>query len=177
MKTKNKIEGYICCCFHCCLVSKLCLTLCPVDHSQLASSVLGDFRARILEWVAISFSRIYSPPRDWTCVSCFGKLASGFFTTEPPGKPRAFSNPSPKKGKAMKVTILSSNIQLIYSIPYTKFFTSMSALIKYYIFIYLFNSSVHLLPLYLYNVSHRGWGWCGETSVDLVANTVLKMIF
>ena len=31
------------------------------------------FQARILEWVAISFSRDSSWPRDQTCVSCIGK--------------------------------------------------------------------------------------------------------
>ena len=40
-------------------------------------------QARILERVAISFSRGSSQPRDWTFVSCLGRL---FFTTEPPGK-------------------------------------------------------------------------------------------
>ena len=33
-------------------------------------SVPGVFQARILVWVAISFSRGSSPPRDWTQVSC-----------------------------------------------------------------------------------------------------------
>ena len=47
-----------------------------------SSSVLGISQARILEWVAISFSRGSSQPRDWTPV--FG-IAGGFFTTEPPG--------------------------------------------------------------------------------------------
>ena len=31
---------------------------------------MGFFQARILEWVAISFSRGSSQPRDQTCVSC-----------------------------------------------------------------------------------------------------------
>ena len=40
------------------LVAKLCLTLCnPVDCSPPGSSVHGSLQARILEWVAISFSR------------------------------------------------------------------------------------------------------------------------
>ena len=34
------------------------------------SSIHGIFQARILEWVAISFSRVSSRPRDWTEVSC-----------------------------------------------------------------------------------------------------------
>ena len=48
---------------------KSCLTPCnPMDCSLPGSSVHGIFQARILEWVAISFSRS-SQPRDWTQVS------------------------------------------------------------------------------------------------------------
>ena len=51
-------------------VSQSCLTLChPMDYSLLGSSVHGIFQARILEWVAISFSRGTSWPRDQTWVS------------------------------------------------------------------------------------------------------------
>ena len=39
-------------------VPQLCLTLSdPMDYSLPGSSVLGILQARILEWVAISFSR------------------------------------------------------------------------------------------------------------------------
>ena len=41
----------------------------PMDCSLQVSSVHGIFQARILEWVAISFSRGSSPPRDQTRVS------------------------------------------------------------------------------------------------------------
>ena len=45
-------------------------TLCDtVDSSLPGSSVHGILQARILEWVAISFSRGSSQPRDRTCVS------------------------------------------------------------------------------------------------------------
>ena len=51
-------------------VAQSCLTLCdPMDCSQPGSSVYGIFQARILEWVAISFSRVTSWPRDQTRVS------------------------------------------------------------------------------------------------------------
>ena len=40
----------------------------PTDYSLPGSSVHGIFQARILEWVAISFSRGFSWPRDWTWV-------------------------------------------------------------------------------------------------------------
>ena len=41
----------------------------PVDCSPPGSSIHGILQARILEWVAISFSRGSSQPRDWTQVS------------------------------------------------------------------------------------------------------------
>ena len=51
-------------------VPQSCPTLCdPMDSSLQGSSILGIFQARILEWVAISFSRRPSRPRDWTWVS------------------------------------------------------------------------------------------------------------
>ena len=43
------------------------------DCSPSGSSVHGIFQARILEWVAIPFSRGSSWPSDWTCVSCIGR--------------------------------------------------------------------------------------------------------
>ena len=51
-------------------VAQSCLTLChPMDCRSLPrSSVHGIFQARVLEWVAISFSRGSSRPRDWTQV-------------------------------------------------------------------------------------------------------------
>ena len=63
-------------------------SLWPLDCSLPGSSVCGILQARILEWVAISFSRRSSQPRDRTHVSC---LAGRFCTTEPPGKPNYFS--------------------------------------------------------------------------------------
>ena len=51
-------------------VTQLCPTLCdPTDCSLPGSSIHGILQARILEWVAISFSRRSSRPRDWTRVS------------------------------------------------------------------------------------------------------------
>ena len=41
----------------------------PMNHSLPGSSVHGISQARILEWVAISFSRGSSQPRDWTHIS------------------------------------------------------------------------------------------------------------
>ena len=50
-------------------VAQSCPTLCdPMDYSLPGSSFHGIFQARILDWVAISFSRS-SRPRDWIRVS------------------------------------------------------------------------------------------------------------
>ena len=67
------------------LVLESCVTLCgPVDCSPPGSSVQGISQARILEWVAISFSRGSSWPGDRIHVSC---MAGEFFTIEPLRKP------------------------------------------------------------------------------------------
>ena len=58
-----------------------CPILChPKDCSPPGSSVHGIFQARILEWVAISFSRGSSWPRDWAHISCVSCTAGRFFT-------------------------------------------------------------------------------------------------
>ena len=58
----------------CCLVAALCLTLCdPMNCSPPDSCVHGISQARVLEWIAISFFRGSSWPRDWTQVSCIDR--------------------------------------------------------------------------------------------------------
>ena len=49
----------------------------PMDCSLPGSSVHGIFQARMLEWIAISFFRGSSQPRNRTWVSC---IAGRFFT-------------------------------------------------------------------------------------------------
>ena len=72
------LEEYSVCVCVCLCVTQLCPTLCdPMDCSPPGSSVHGLLQARILEWLAITFSRRSSQPRDQTQVSC---IAGGFFT-------------------------------------------------------------------------------------------------
>ena len=52
----------------------------PMDCSLPGSSVHGICQRRILEWVAIPFSRGSSQPRDPSWVSC---IAGRLFTIEP----------------------------------------------------------------------------------------------
>ena len=56
----------------------------PMDFSPPGYSIHGISQARILEWVAISFSSESSQPRDQTQVP---HSVCGFFTAELPGKP------------------------------------------------------------------------------------------
>ena len=52
-------------------VTQSCPILCDsMDCGPPGFSIHGVFQARILAWVAISFSRGSSPPRDRTQVSC-----------------------------------------------------------------------------------------------------------
>ena len=89
-------------------IAQSCPTLWdPMDCSLRGSSIHGIFQARVLQWVAISFSGGSSQPRDQIWVSCIASrcfyclshkpmslappaLAGRFFTTEPPGKPTEF---------------------------------------------------------------------------------------
>ena len=65
------------------LVAQSNLTLQPHDRSPPGSSVRGISQARVLQWVAISFSSRSFQPRDQIHVS---GLAGSLFTPEPPGK-------------------------------------------------------------------------------------------
>ena len=72
-------------CVHTGSAAQLCPSLgYPVDCSPPGTSVHGVSQARMLERVAIAFSRRSSRPRAGTCISCF---AGRLFPTEPPGKP------------------------------------------------------------------------------------------
>ena len=75
-------------CMCVCAVVQLCPTLYkPMDYSLPGSSVHGTFQARILEGVAISFSKGPSQPRDWALFSLASPaLTDGFFATVPPVK-------------------------------------------------------------------------------------------
>ena len=70
-----------------------CPALCDhMDCSPLGSSVLGILQARILEWVAVSFSRGPSPPRDRTpSLLCLQHWLVSSLPLAPLGKPQLCS--------------------------------------------------------------------------------------
>ena len=64
------------------LVTQWCLTLCdPTDYSPTGSSRHGMLQTRILEWIAVPFSRGSFWPRDKSQGSC---NADGSLPSEPP---------------------------------------------------------------------------------------------
>ena len=66
-------------------LSRVRLFATPMDCSLPGSSVHGIFQARVLDWVAISFSRGSSWPRDQTQVSCIvGRCFTIWATREVP---------------------------------------------------------------------------------------------
>ena len=83
--------GIVCMCMCVCVCvcvhahAQSCPTLCdPMDCSLPGSSLHGISQARILQWIAISSSRVSSWPRDQTCIIFNSCTTSGFFTAEPP---------------------------------------------------------------------------------------------
>ena len=112
-----------CCCCRC-LAVKSCPTLCkPMDYSPPGSSVHGIFQARILEWVAISFSKESSQIRDWTHISC---IAGEFFTTQPPGKPYRDDITYYRENLPLKYS-LSFFPQKLHSLGFTHFYFLFSS--------------------------------------------------
>ena len=67
-------------------VGQSCPTLCDLMNCSLpGSSVHGVFQARVLEWFAISFSRVSFPPRDRTQIShVLGRRFTIWATREDP---------------------------------------------------------------------------------------------
>ena len=77
-------------CMCACSLVQSCLTLCnPMNYSPPGSSGHRILQARILEWVATSFSKGSSWFRDWTCVCCISSIGRQILSllTEPLGKP------------------------------------------------------------------------------------------
>ena len=81
----------VCVCAHACVhmhsVAQSCMTPCDhTDCSPPSPSVNGIFQARILEEVAVFYSRDLSNPGIEPESLVSPALAGGFFTTVPPGK-------------------------------------------------------------------------------------------
>ena len=80
---RDSVYVCVCVCVH--AHAQSCPTLCDLmDCSLPGSSLHGISQARILQWIAISSSRVSSWPRYQTCIIFKSCTTSGFFTAEPP---------------------------------------------------------------------------------------------
>ena len=87
----------------CAVLSHVRFFVTPWTVARQAPLFMGFFffQARILEWVAISFSRGSSWFRDQTCVSC---IADRLFTTEPMGQPQGYKSGTNKEKSLLRQT-------------------------------------------------------------------------
>ena len=97
-----------------------------MDWSLPDSSVHGILQARILEWVAISFSRGSSQPWDWTQVSC---IAGGCFIIW-----------------AIREALLSSRTPIMLLLEYVLI---SYGYLDFYSFLFSFCSSDYIISFYL----------------------------
>ena len=79
-KVKVLIAQSLCVCVCSCMSNSAT----PWSVTHQAPSVPGILQARILQWVAISFSRGCSQPRDWTCVSYISCISRQVLYPESP---------------------------------------------------------------------------------------------
>ena len=94
-------------------VAQSCLTLCdPMDCSPPGSSIHGIPQARILEWVAISFSRGSSRPRDRTQVSRIGGRRFNLWATRE--APWVFNLPLIKSPSLLVIYAMISATLLLF---------------------------------------------------------------
>ena len=94
---------------------------CPTLLDPMDNTIHGILQARILEWVAIPFSRTSSQPRDQIQVSCMAggffitwatKVAQEYWTGKPIPSPRDLPNPGIKsRSPALQVDSLPAEPQ------------------------------------------------------------------
>ena len=94
-------------------VTQWCLTLCDSMDCRLAdSSVHGIFQTRVLEWVAISFSRATSRPRDRTQIP--PALQADSLLSEPP-RVQSLGREDP-----LEKEMATHSSTLVWKIPWTE---------------------------------------------------------
>ena len=113
---------------HACSVASILCNSLQSHYSTLGSSVHGSLQVRILDWVAISYSKGSSQPRDQTNVSC---IAGRVFTTETKGKLKE-SYMTEQLNTHLQIVVMVHNAVSILKTTelYTLFF--LEVLLKYY---------------------------------------------
>ena len=108
---KQEGSGYMLCVLRCSIMSD---SVWPMDYSPPGSSVHGILQARILEWVAMSFSKGL-PDQESSCVSCWSYIAGQFFYLWPTREDHF---------PCLSVKFLLTMIICLCHMPYIYLFTS-----------------------------------------------------
>ena len=111
--------------------SHVWLFVTPWTVVRQAPLSMGFSRAKILKWVAISFSRGSSQPRDQTCVSYISYTAGRIFTAEPPGKPIIPLLLIPKSLKFQSILLKRKRKIIIYIYTHTHTHTNILVYLGY----------------------------------------------
>ena len=115
----------VCVCVCVCEVAQSCPTLCdPVDCSPPGSSIHEILQARILKWVAISFSRGSSRPRDRTQAFLFAGRHFNLWATR-----EALSHPYTTTKKRKKQTNIALTRWTFVGKVMSLFFNTLSRLV------------------------------------------------
>ena len=99
-----QIHIYNCCCFI--AKSGPALFVTPWSKARQALLSMGFPQPRILEWVAISFSRGVFPTQRSNHISCIGRWILYCWTTRESPPPQMCTNYSPFVGKVMSLLFL-----------------------------------------------------------------------
>ena len=94
----------------------------PVDYSMPGPSIHGNFQARILDWVVISFPRGSSQSMDWTHISCIGRRIPYHWTT------RVASGHSVVTLISNLISLVTVSIWFFFSTVWRMFQTKISSL-------------------------------------------------
>ena len=122
-----------------------------MDCSLPGSSIHRTFQARVLEWVAICFSRGSSWPRGWTQVSCIaGRHFTVWATREVPLNSKYLGIFRPHCGQEHKCAF--DNIVSLFLLLFSSTLTFSSCIVKSYCFQLGFFFGIYcffLIPLLL----------------------------
>ena len=146
-------------------IDQSCLTLYDtMDCSSPAST--GILQARILQWVAIPFSRVSSWPREWTWSLA---LQADSLPSEPPGtyswlksNPQTYTGAQLSGDNALKMLVLGGG---------TFFWTTAPSVLNFQVGS---NFSINAFMFPSCTPFHQSWGW---DSTGYRGGSVWKFIF
>ena len=110
---------YVSVCVCVCVFLVMSNSATPWSVTHQAPSVHGILQARILQWVAISFFRGCSRPRDWTCISYVSCISRQVLYPESPASQWILYHPA-SQWILYHLSHQESPTRLRYSLPIWK---------------------------------------------------------